>query len=238
MQGGEALAATVGAAQSLAVDSDRLVPPETPVERLGEFAQGRFEGVRLQSSKDRAEGVVARDTVRKVQYLPQQGFLGMAKLLHLRAVLRATQRRCQGDEDNVQNMVLRVARSGIFDLREHAFELAHRCLPPWRADTLRIHFSTSCNSSIFPYAIPLPAGVGAARARIACTTRQSNPRTYGGLRAAGVSLCGPGVSNRQYRNCRYRDDDRRPDEPPCEQAGLPIPILAHRACWRLDVILF
>ena len=159
-----------GSAQGLAVDADHALDAET----LAELAQDRFQTFRVQHTEDVAECVVAGNAVSKLQELPQQLLSAFAKKLELGAGLGPSQRRCQGNEKDLHQIVSSVAGAGILERSKQALELAHSGLPRESGDTQRIQFRQLCNTPPAPYAIPPPPGgttltnsngLGPARAR-------------------------------------------------------------------------
>ena len=146
-----------GSAQGLAVDADHALDAET----LAELAQDRFQTFRVQHTEDVAECVVAGNAVSKLQELPQQLLSAFAKKLELGAGLGPSQRRCQGNEKDLHQIVSSVAGAGILERSKQALELAHSGLPRESGDTQRIQFRQLCNTPPAPYAIPLPVA-GAA----------------------------------------------------------------------------
>jgi hypothetical protein len=96
-------------AQSLAVDADHALD----VEALAEFAQNRFQTLRIQRTEDVAERIVARNAVPKLQESPQRVVAALAKELELGAGLGACQRGCQCNDKDIHQIVSGVAGARI-----------------------------------------------------------------------------------------------------------------------------
>jgi hypothetical protein len=169
-------AACESPAQGLAVDADHAVDGEA----LAELAQDRFQPLRGQHAENIAESVMARDAMSQLQELPQQLLSAVAEELELGAGLGAGQRRRQGNDEDLHQIVSAVAGARVLERAEHALELAHSGLPPRLGDIQRIHFAPLCNSPVRPYAIPLPSrGEGKGGGSLASQTRASVLRLHG-----------------------------------------------------------
>ena len=123
-----------------------------------------------------AEGVVAGNAALQVHDLPQPRLLRTGQLLHLREMLRSTQRCRQGDEQDLRKRMSDVAGPRVFDSREHALELAilHS---PGQGDTLKNSvLNTLQEPSDFICDSPTLAGEGARRADGAAFTHHVRSR--------------------------------------------------------------
>jgi hypothetical protein len=71
---------------------------------------------------------MARDAVAQAQELLQERLLGPAEQRHVGTILAATQRRAQGDHQDLEQIAARVGHSRILEIREAGFELLHGSL--------------------------------------------------------------------------------------------------------------
>src|ERR1700675_1986222 len=147
-----------GASQRLAVDRHHACEIEPVGLGKGghEASECGFEGTRLEQTEHSAEGVVARNPVLQMQKQPQQPFLGLSKLRHIRAGLCSAQHRRQGDDQYLRQIVPRVGRPRIRQTSKNLLELPHptpsALWEPFSESILQNYAIEAVN----PYAIPLP----------------------------------------------------------------------------------
>jgi hypothetical protein len=125
---GRCFAATfVSSAQGLAIDR-QYAGKVQPIE-LGkthhEPSKGLLETVRVEQTEHTTESVVTGDAMLQPENLPQQGFLGQSKTLHVRCAFRAAQNRRQRNEQYLVQCVLSIRRPRILQPFENLLELAH-----------------------------------------------------------------------------------------------------------------
>lgn len=114
-----------GPLDRLAVDRHHPLEPLALGKGHHETGKGRFEGLRVEQAEHPAEGIVARNAVFQVQHLAQHILLGLAEVGHVRAALRAAENRRQGNEQQLQKIVPRVARTGILYSLENRNKTSH-----------------------------------------------------------------------------------------------------------------
>jgi hypothetical protein len=151
-----------GASQRLAVDCHHAceIEPVGLGKGRHEASECRFEGIRLEQTEHTAEGVVTGNSVLQPQKQPQQPFLGLPKLRHIRAGLCSAQHRRQGDDQYFLQIVPRVGRPRIRQTSKNLLELPHptpsAMWEPFSESILRSNAIEAVN----PYAIPLPSRGG------------------------------------------------------------------------------
>jgi len=147
-------AALVGAAQGLAVDCHHACEVETIGLGKGghEAAECEFESLRLEQTEHPAERIVARDAMLQAKEEPQQPFLRLPKVRHIRARFRSAQHCRQRDEQHLQKIVPRIVCARIRQPPKNPPELAH---PTHPGVVFRIPLVLQCNRRL-KYAIPLP----------------------------------------------------------------------------------
>src|SRR6202140_3506308 len=168
-------AAFVGAAQGLAIDGHH--PGKLEPVGLGkgrhEAAEREFEGLRLEQAEPPAERIVARDAMLQPKEKPQQPFLRMPEVRHIRARLRSAQRRRQRDEQHLQQIVPGIVRARVRQPPKGLLELLHPTPSMiWESSSESV-LPSNAIASENPYAIPLPhAGRGESRSlRVGGTVR-------------------------------------------------------------------
>ena len=122
-----ALASLVGPAQRLAVDRDDTgeVQPIEFGKRHHEIPKNLLERLRVEQAEYPAECIVAGYPMLEPQELSQQSLLGTAEYRHVGSTLRTAQRCQHGDEQNLQQLVLRIGCSRISQPSENLLEFAH-----------------------------------------------------------------------------------------------------------------
>src|SRR4029450_3886215 len=115
-----------------------------------------LEGLRLEQTEHPAERIVARDAVLQAKEEPQQPFLRLSKLLHLRAPVGSAQHRRQRDEQNLQKLVPRVVCTRTRQPIKSRFEPLHPTPSMIRESPSESVLPFNAMADPNPYAIPLP----------------------------------------------------------------------------------
>src|SRR6202011_122639 len=157
-----ASAALVGASQRFAVDSNDAskLDPVGLGEGCHERPKGLLEGLRVQRPQYSAERVVARDAALQRQQLPQQVLLRASKQRHVGCALRPTQRRCQRNDDDVEQIVNGIGCPRVRQVSENLSEFLHWASPAIREPSSESTLLAAATLISNPHAIPLPGGGG------------------------------------------------------------------------------
>jgi hypothetical protein len=147
-----------GASQCLAVDRHHAgeIEPVGLGKGRHEASECGLEGTRLEQTEHAAEGIVTGNPVLQPQRQPQQSFLGLPELRHVRAGLCSAQHRRQGDNQYFQQIAPRIGRPRVRQTPKNLLELLHptpsTMWEPFSESNLRNNAIEAAN----PYAIPLP----------------------------------------------------------------------------------
>ena len=147
-----------GTSQRLAVDRNHTgeVEPIGFGKRRHETPECHLEGFRLEQTKHAAERVVTGNPVFQVQKQPQQFFLGLSELRHVRAGLCSAKDRGQGDNQYLQQLVSRVPCTRVRQPSKDLLELPHATPSAlWESFSESI-LQNNAIGAANPYAIPLP----------------------------------------------------------------------------------
>ena len=170
-----ALAAIVAAPQCFAVERDhsfRLFDLRAFRKGFHEALEGFLERSRIEHAEHAAERVVARRTMLEYQHPLPKIRLHPRKQRHVGATRCPTQRRHQGDEQNLRQIVQSIARARVRQFFEALRKSSHRPLHPNQelpSESISHGFATTYQIS---HAIPLPCRgrVGTHRAKRRCGT--------------------------------------------------------------------
>src|SRR5581483_9307765 len=100
--------------------------------------------------------VVTGNPMLQSQTQPQQPFLGLSELGHVRAGFRSAQNRRQRDDQYLQQIVPRIGRPRVRQPPKSLPELAHLTPSTIRESSSESFFSSNAIGVSNPYAIPLP----------------------------------------------------------------------------------
>ena len=171
LQRGGLSTAFVGPAQGLAVDGHD--PGKLEAVGLGkgchEATKGELEGLRLEQTKHPAECIVTRDAMLQAKNEPQQLFLRLSEVRHVRARLRSAQRRRQRDEQHLQKIVPGIVRARVRQPPKGFLELVHPTPSMIRESSSESVLPSNAIAVENPYAIPLPRAGRGRRASSECS---------------------------------------------------------------------
>jgi hypothetical protein len=119
-RGHVAPAALVGPPQRLAIERNHPLDPCRRRKRLGEPPKRRLERLRIEQAKHAAERIVARQAMIERQDVAQHWLLGTSEFRHVAAVLRSAQRCQKRDEQELGEIVLKVACARIGQIAKHS----------------------------------------------------------------------------------------------------------------------
>src|SRR5712664_2193319 len=157
------LAAFVGSSQSLAIESYHAFDFGRRRKRLGKAPKHLFEAVRIEDTKDTAEGVVARYPVLQHQNRAQQRFFRPPKQRDVATGRGTAQRGQQRNEQHLGQIVLCLVLPRI-DQRRKAFCKAVQNSPLSNQETLpESNFPSRAIACPLEHAIPLPRKGGGNR---------------------------------------------------------------------------
>src|SRR5258708_30105065 len=152
-----------GATQGFAVDRHHAgeIEPVGLGKGRHEAPECGFEGIRLEQTEHTAEGIVTGNPVLQPQKQPQQPFLGLSKLRHIRTGLGSAEYRRQSDNQYLQQIVPRAGRPRVRQSAKNLLELLHMTPSAMQESSSESILQNNAIETENPYAIPLPlAGRG------------------------------------------------------------------------------
>ena len=151
-----AFAAVVGAPERLAVERDDAL--HVLRKGLHELTEGAVESLRIEQAKDAAEGI--RHSMGQNQHRPQQCRLGFGEQCHVAARLGAAQCGQKRDEQNLRQIVQRIARPRVGKLGKTLRKSLHRYRPPIRGHLQNPILLSSQHPTRLHMRFPCPQGRG------------------------------------------------------------------------------